>query len=642
VFNIRELNQYDLGWIVGKVVDADSLSPIVGASITADGLTTTTDANGCYVISNVTPGDYTVTVSAAGYRADSKSTHLDSGVTTTVNFEKTLVGSIDGTVTDASTGLPIDGASINVDGYATTTNADGYYQIDVPHGDYTVTASATGYLMDSKSAHVVVAVTTTVNFTLSPAGTLSVNTTPIAGEVFVNDMSWGVAPVSRTVAVGTYNVSFGDVADYYIPAWQLVTVEQDAEKVVTGVYEPIKGTLTVTTTPVFGEVFVDGISWGTAPQSELIQIGTHNVSFGAVVGYYTPAWRLVTVSENVELPVNGAYTPITGTLTITTTPVAAEIFINGTSWGIAPQSRAIPIGTYTVTFVTVKGYYTPTGQATNVYEGEETTVEGVYKSIPGMIVKEITNPKLVNATNPFIVNATKDAATSLIISEISDPITIVVQNVTEPEGVDPPPGIWKVLGNYVQINVSNTDITVKATIRIYYTLEQLEASGLDESTLKIHYWNTTLNEWVAIESHVNTEEHFVWANIDHFSLWALMGQPATGTLTVSTSPVDGDIYVDSEYKATGYWSEEVEVGTYTVSFGPVEGYYTPANQTVEVLEDQVTNVTGEYVEIPPPALAWTQFLPIVGIAVAIIAIVAVILIMRKRKITSSRTGIDTN
>ena len=44
-----------------------------------------------------------------------------------------------------------------------------------------------------------------------------------------------------------------------------------------------------------------------------------------------------------------------------------------------------------------------------------------------------------------------------------------------------------------------------------------------------------------------------------------------------------------------------------------------------------TNVTGEYAEIPPPALAWAQFLAIVGIAVAIIAIITVIIIMRKRK-----------
>jgi len=67
-------------------------------------------------------------------------------------------------------------------------------------------------------------------------------------------------------------------------------------------------------------------------------------------------------------------------------------------------------------------------------------------------------------------------------------------------------------------------VDVNATIRIYYTPEQLSALGLDENTLKIHCWNATLGEWVAIEGQVNVAQHYVSATIDHFSLWALMGQ----------------------------------------------------------------------------------------------------------------------
>jgi len=144
----------------------------------------------------------------------------------------------------------------------------------------------------------------------------------------------------------------------------------------------------------------------------------------------------------------------------------------------------------------------------------------------GVTICDVANPELISAENPFIINATETAATSVSITAISKPVTIIVKNVTAPpEGVEPPPGTFKVLGNYVEIIPSETDITVNATIRIYYTPEQLEAAGLDEDTLKIHCWNATLGEWVAVESHVNTAEHYVWAIIDHFSLWALMGQP---------------------------------------------------------------------------------------------------------------------
>jgi hypothetical protein len=146
----------------------------------------------------------------------------------------------------------------------------------------------------------------------------------------------------------------------------------------------------------------------------------------------------------------------------------------------------------------------------------------------GTTVCDIADPELVSTENPFIIDATETTATLLSITEISKPVTIIVKNVTAPpEDVEPPPGTFKVLGNYVEIIASETDITVNATIRIYYTLEQLEAAGLDEDTLKIHYWDATLGEWVAVESHVNTTEHYVWAIIDHFSLWALMGQPTS-------------------------------------------------------------------------------------------------------------------
>jgi len=144
-------------------------------------------------------------------------------------------------------------------------------------------------------------------------------------------------------------------------------------------------------------------------------------------------------------------------------------------------------------------------------------VEGVQAG--GVIV----NPEAITEDNPFVIDATENLGLLISLSEVSAELSIVVSNVTQPEGVDPPPGTFKLVGNYLQITVSNESVEVNATIRMYYTLEQLEASGLDESTLKIHYWNTTLGEWVAVESHVNTEEKYVWAVVDHLSLWALLG-----------------------------------------------------------------------------------------------------------------------
>ncbi len=137
----------------------------------------------------------------------------------------------------------------------------------------------------------------------------------------------------------------------------------------------------------------------------------------------------------------------------------------------------------------------------------------------------ITDPETVTPENPLIIDATETIGIAINVTGVSDTVAIVVSNVTEPEGVKPPPGAWKLLGSYVQITVSNETVAVNATIRMHYTDAQVAEAGLDESTLTIYCWDATLGEWVAVEpSHVNTEENYVWATISHFSIFVLMGQ----------------------------------------------------------------------------------------------------------------------
>ena len=63
---------------------------------------------------------------------------------------------ITGTVTDAITGAPIDGALVNVDDTepdsSATTDATGVYEItNVPIGEHSVTASAEGYEAETET-----------------------------------------------------------------------------------------------------------------------------------------------------------------------------------------------------------------------------------------------------------------------------------------------------------------------------------------------------------------------------------------------------------------------------------------------------------------------------------------------------------
>jgi len=147
----------------------------------------------------------------------------DNNLKTRDVFINLPLGTIAGTITNASNGLPIEGASVTTDNYTNTTNADGHYTItDVLAGTYTVTASATGYESSPQTDITVTAgETTTLNFTLTPlptTGTITGIVTdsstgePIANAILtVNDMSTTTnssgAYVISNVLAGTYTVT---------------------------------------------------------------------------------------------------------------------------------------------------------------------------------------------------------------------------------------------------------------------------------------------------------------------------------------------------------------------------------------------------------------------------------------------------
>ena len=63
-----------------------------------------------------------------------------------------------------------------------------------------------------------------------------------------------------------------------------------------------------------------------------------------------------------------------------------------------------------------------------------------------------------------------------------------------------------------------------ATINISYAHADLK--GIDESTLRLYYYNAASNLWEkydGVNGGVNTADNYVWAITDHFSIWGVFG-----------------------------------------------------------------------------------------------------------------------
>ncbi len=131
----------------GRVFDYGSGEPLDHVTVYAysgDGelvAYTMTNATGHYTLP-LDPGTYTIVYSRFGYE----------NYSTIVNVV-IYNGTLEGHVTDRVTGEPIVNASVTVVelGITVYTDEDGYYQVSLPPGRYTVRAEAYGYFSESKT-----------------------------------------------------------------------------------------------------------------------------------------------------------------------------------------------------------------------------------------------------------------------------------------------------------------------------------------------------------------------------------------------------------------------------------------------------------------------------------------------------------
>jgi hypothetical protein len=165
------------GTITGTVKSTETGNPpISGATITVSGsspaISTTSAADGSYTLSNVPAGAQTLNVSKSGFGSANVQVTVTAGQTTTQNISLSpSVGTVTGTVLNASNGQPLPGATVSVSGTSltTTTAANGGYTLsNVPTGSQTLNVSATGFISTSDTVTVNNGQTATKNFSLSP------------------------------------------------------------------------------------------------------------------------------------------------------------------------------------------------------------------------------------------------------------------------------------------------------------------------------------------------------------------------------------------------------------------------------------------------------------------------------------------
>ena len=369
------------------------------------------------------------------------------------------------------------------------------------------------------------------------------------------------------------------------------------------------------TPPEAGSITVDGqtsvMKWFSNDSVPQMQANANS-------GYTFSSWSVTPTSGTMTIadPSSASTTAtIHGSGTITATFVAAfgmlrvtsnpavptTIFVDNVArddWGL--NWVKLPPGTYTVHFSDVPGFATPANQTVTVSADATTTVTGDFVQFGYLRVT--TDPAVV-ATISIDGMPRNDWGVWLPMTpgqhtvsfgDVAGFTTPVDQEVTVTAG-----STAVVTGSYVSgVNAGPTGFgllrvtTSPAVVSSIYVNDVLMNDwGVDwvklaPGTYTIHFTGVPgflapANQTVIVTADATTEVIGAFTQV--------------GYLHVTTNPgVDATIYVDGT--AMDQWGAWVSLapGTYTVSFGDVQGKVTPPPQTVTVTAGATEDVIGQY------------------------------------------------
>jgi len=155
--------------------------------------------------------------------------------------------------------------------------------------------------------------------------------------------------------------------------------------------------------------------------------------------------------------------------------------------------------------------------------------------------EEIPPAQVVPGSN--VVDAVQSSDTKVFIDTTAAGSVSIAKYDINVEGTIPE-NIVSINCVVVDTTVPSSEIVFPIEIRVYYTNEQIISAYVDQSTLRMYYWNETSQEWMlepnsgwVTPSDVPGYRGYVWARVYHLSVFAAMGKLKSQP---SQTPVGGE------------------------------------------------------------------------------------------------------
>ena len=166
-------------------------------------------------------------------------------------------------------------------------------------------------------------------------------------NIYVNEQYKGKSPWSGRLGSGIYSLEARKEGHRFKSIDVTISANPKEQKTFTlPSPEPILGFLDVRSTPNIATVKVDGKEVGTTPIEVELLIGSHNVTISK--DGYTSENRSVTINEAATTTLDVTLSEGNGTLSVTSSPTGAMVYVDGRYAGVTPLKQQLPSGSHSV------------------------------------------------------------------------------------------------------------------------------------------------------------------------------------------------------------------------------------------------------------------------------------------------------
>ncbi len=539
-------------------------------------------------VNGLAPGNHALEYAAlSGYTAPASETiTLSPGQAASLSRSYVQLASLTIGLTPASAQWRIDNGAWQSTSATLTSLALGAHTIDY--------SDVAGYLTPVSESVTLVSGANSFARSYTPLASLSVSLTPNYAQWRIDGGAWqNTTTTLNALSLGNHTIDYSTISGYITPASETVALVIGANSL-SRTYTAL-ASLSLNLTPNYAQWRVDSGDWQTTSTTlNGLSLGNHLIDYQSVTGYITPASETLSLVSGTNT-FSRSYTPL-ASLHVTLTPNYAQWRLDGGAWQTTSTTlNNLALGDHLIDYASVTGYITPPSETVTLVSGQTLEVSRSYTPLASLHVTlspnyaqwrldggdwQYTSTTLNNLS---LGDHTIDyAAVTGYIAPASETVTLVSGQTLEVSRNYTPLASLHVslTPNYAQWRLDGGDWQYTST-----TLNNLSLGAHTIDYASVIGYIAPTSETVTLTSGVTLEVSRSYTPL--------------ASLHIALTPNTGQWRLDGgAWQYTSTTLNNLALGAHTIDYLPVDGYTTPASETVTLVSGS-NDLTRSYTSAGP-------------------------------------------